>query len=311
MAPAPTGHHRQAAVLVLLASVLFGTAGTAVALLAPDASNVSVGAMRAIVGGVSLLVAMPWIGGSRRRTLSLWRRRPILLMGCTTALYQASFFGAVATAGVALGTLVTVGSVPIIAGALGWIVLGHRPSRTWIVATAVALVGLVLLSADALSGAGGGIGVLLALVAGTCNATYNVASRPLLDDGVQPTEMVSSSFMAAGILLLPGLLLQPLGWLGTANGIVLALYLGAATAGLANTWLAHGVRGLGPGPAATLMLLDPVTATVLGVVVLGESIVPLAALGIVMVLMGLAMQTVRPAGRAATRSTPADAGVGS
>ncbi len=253
--------------------------------------------MRANVGGLSLLVAMPWIGGSRWRTLKLWRRRPILLMGCTTAVYQACFFAAVAKAGVALGTLVTVGSVPIIAGLLGWAVLGHRPSRTWVAATAVALVGLVLLSGGALGGSGGGIGVLLALIAGLCNATYNVVSRPLLDDGVEPTEMVSASFMAAGVLLLPGLLTQPLGWLATPSGIVLALYLGAATAGLGNTWLAHGVRGLGPGPAATLMLLDPVTATLLGVVVLGEAIVPVAALGIILVLAGLTLQTAAPRSR--------------
>ncbi|HET8587101.1 MAG TPA: DMT family transporter [Candidatus Limnocylindria bacterium] len=293
-------HARRAALLVLLGSVLFGTTGTARALLAPNASNVSVGAVRVIVGGFSLLAVMPWIGGSRPRTVALCRRKPIFLMGCATALYQVCFFAAMAMAGIALGTLVTVGSVPIISGLLGWIVLGHRPSRTWVAATAVALVGLMLLCADALGGSGGGIGVLLGLVAGLSNATYNVVSRPLLDDGVEPMELVSASFMLASVLLVPGLLTQPLGWLGTTAGVALASYLGTATAGLANTWLARGVGSLGPGPAGTLMLLDPVTATLLGILVLGEPIVPTAALGMVLVLAGLAIQAAVPRRRTPT-----------
>jgi DME family drug/metabolite transporter len=282
---------QRAALLVLLASFLFGTAGTARAILAPVASDVSVGALRALVGGLSLMVVMPWIGGSRSRALALLRRKPVLLMGCSSALYQVSFFSAVGTAGVALGTLLTVGSVPVIAGSLGWVVLRHRPSLIWIGATTIALIGLVLLSKDAIAGSRGGIGVVFALLAGLCNAAYNVAGRQLIDEGTEPMEMVATTFTVGGILLVPGLLVQPLAWLWTPSGLLLALYLGTATAALANTWLAHGVAELGPGPAATLMLMDPVTAAVLGVAVLGEAIRPTAATGIVLVFAGLALQT--------------------
>ena len=52
----------------------------------------------------------------------------------------------------------------------------------------------------------------------------------------------------------------------------------------------RGMRGMGPGPAATLLLADPLTATVLGVVVLGETLAPLAVVGLVLVLLGLVLQ---------------------
>ena len=60
-------------------------------------------------------------------------------------------------------------------------------------------------------------------------------------------------------------------WFGAA-GLCLVAYLGVATMAIANVLLTRGIHGLPPGPVATLMLTDPVVATVLGVVVLGESL---------------------------------------
>lgn len=74
------------------------------------------------------------------------------------------------------------------------------------------------------------------------------------------------------------------------SGIALALYLGVATMAVANALLTRGIHGLRPGPVATLMLTDPVVATILGVVVLGEALTPVAAVGVLMVLGGLVLQ---------------------
>jgi drug/metabolite transporter, DME family len=56
--------------------------------------------------------------------------------------------------------------------------------------------------------------------------------------------------------------------------------------------LARGIHGLTPGPVATLMLTDPLVATLLGVLVLGESLAPIAGVGVVLVLAGLLLQGV-------------------
>ena len=70
------------------------------------------------------------------------------------------------------------------------------------------------------------------------------------------------------------------------------MYLGVATMAVANVLLTRGIHGLTPGPAATLMLTDPLVATVLGVVVLGEALAAVAAVGVVLVLAGLLLQGV-------------------
>jgi DME family drug/metabolite transporter len=100
----------------------------------------------------------------------------------------------------------------------------------------------------------------------------------------------TGSFVLGGILLLPLLVGQPLDWVTQPSGIALVLYLGIATMAVANTLLTRGIHGLRPGPVATLMLTDPLVATILGVVILGEALAPLAAVGVVLVFTGLLLQ---------------------
>lgn len=281
---------RPPALLVLAAGVLFGTAGTAQALGPAGTTPMGVGILRIEVGAVALLVAMPLLGASPRRLLVLWRSPAMLVTALTASAYQLCFFAGVSEAGVALGTLVAVGSGPLFAGLVGWAVLGHRPTRGWLVATTVCVAGLVLLAAPDLTAGGSAVGLVLALGAGLCIACYNVAAKLQLDGGVSALEVPAGSFALGGLLLLPLLATQPLDWLLEPGGIALALYLGVATMAIANVLLARGIGGLTAGPATTLMLADPVVATILGVLVLGETLEPVAAVGVLLVLAGLLLQ---------------------
>jgi len=280
---------RSSILLVVAAGILFGTAGTAQALGPVGTTPVGVGVLRIQVGAVALLLAMPFLGHDPRRLLTLWRSPAMLVTAATAALYQPLFFGAVSQVGVALGTLVAVGSEPVLAGLLGWVVLRHRPTASWIGVTVIAVAGLVLLSADGLGG-GTAPGLVLALGSGLCSAFYTVAAKIQLDRGVTALEVPTGSFVLGGILLLPLLVGQPLDWVTQPSGIALVLYLGIATMAVANTLLTRGIHGLRPGPVATLMLTDPLVATILGVVILGEALAPLAAVGVVLVFTGLLLQ---------------------
>ena len=284
--------------LVVAAGVLFGTAGTAQALGPAGSTPLGVGIVRIVVGALVLLIAMPLLGSSPRRLIPLWRTPAMLVTATTAGAYQLFFFAGVSRAGVALGTLVAVGSAPLFAGLVGWVVLRHRPSLGWLVATLVCLVGLALLTAPGLTG-GSATGFALALGAGLCIAGYNVAARIQLDRGVGALEVPTGSFVLGGALLLPLLVTQPLAWISTPAGAAMALYLGVATMGLANVLLTRGMRTLTPGPATTLMLTDPVVATVLGVVVLGETLAVVEVIGVLVILAGLFLQ-----GVLASRSAP-------
>src|SRR4051794_41710257 len=114
-----------ARVQVLLASLCFGTTGTAQALGPDGLSPAGVGAGRILVGGTLLvLVALVTRGG-----LTALPKRPLLLAAGAVATYQLSFFAAVHDTGVAVGTIVALGSAPALAGAIEWAGERSAPPR--------------------------------------------------------------------------------------------------------------------------------------------------------------------------------------
>jgi len=306
-AATPDGAHTRRAVLAVLgAAVLFGTTGTAQALGPSGTTPLGVGSARIVIGGAGLLAVLPWVGGRRGDAVALWRTRWGLLAGVTTAVYQVCFFAAVHRAGVALGTLVTIGSGPVIAGLLSWVLLKDRPRSSWAVATGVCVLGLALLigsgatQPDVDPG-----GLLLALASSTGYALYTVAAKRLMNGGHRSDEVMAAAFGLGGLLLAPVLLTQPLAWLGSGSGLAMALWLGLATTTAAYVLFGRGLRHLPAGPVTTLVLAEPVVATVLGVLVLGEHLAVLGWLGAVLVLAGLALQ-----GVASTRASRSPDGVG-
>ena len=284
---------------VLAAAVLFGTTGTAQALGPDGASPLGVGAVRLAVGGLALLLVLPLVGGSRRAATALWRTPLGLLAGGCTALYQVCFFAAVDATGVALGTLVTIGSGPVFAGLLGAVLLREPVQASWLVATGTCVGGLALLTlAGGRDGTADPVGLALALASGAAYAAYTVAAKQLLRTGGASADVMASAFALGGLLLLPLLATQPLGWLATPGGWLLAGYLGLVTTTAAYLLFGRGLAVLAAGPVTTLVLAEPLVATALGVGVLDERLPASGVAGAALVLAGLALQ-----GVASTRRT--------
>ncbi|MBU6245417.1 MAG: EamA family transporter [Actinomycetales bacterium] len=276
---------------ILGGSTFFATIGTAQAIAGLDASPLALGGARLIVASIALILLLPAFGQPRLGLARMWRGRAMIIAALATAGFQVSFFAGVRQAGVALGTLIVIGSVPIFTGLLSWAFLRQRPTLGWLAATAVCLAGLALLFWQGLA-AGSPVGVLLCLVTGLGIATYAVAARTMLDTGMHPVRLMAGTFSLGAVIMLPIVLVQPLGWLTQPHGIALALYLGLATMVLANWLQLQGLTVIGPAPTMTLNLAEPLIATVLGVVVLGEHLSPLGVEGLMLVMAGLTLQSV-------------------
>lgn len=282
--------------MVLAAGVLWGTTGTAQAFAPTGATPLAIGAIRLLVGGTALLILALVRRQLHPRGWPLW---PTIMVLTGIAFYQVCFFAAVARAGVAVGTIVAIGSAPMLAGVLGLVLLGERPTLRWVIATALAVGGCTLLvvagSGD--SGATNAahldvIGVLLALGAGAAYALYTIASRQLLR--VQPPDAVTAvAFFGGALLLAPLLFFVDLSWLVQPSGMLVALHLGITTTALAYILYIRALLTVTSATAVTLALMEPLTAATLGVVVLGERLTAPALAGIALLLAGLLVLTIR------------------
>lgn len=272
-------------VLVLLAALLFGTTGTAQA-LGPDASPLVVGAARTAVGALCLVLVARALGATRHRIP--WPTGAVAVAAAGIAGYQLTFFAAVADTGVAVGTVVAIGSAPALAGLLARLVDGTPLGARWAACTACATAGVVLLVLGGRAAQVSPPGVLLAIGAGASYAAYTVAAKRLLAAGHPPEQTMARAFSIAALLLAPVLATAGLSSpIFAPEGLLLALYLGAIPTALAYVLFARGLRRLTPGETATLTLAEPLTAAVLGAVILGERPGALAVAGAALVLVGL------------------------
>ena len=272
--------------LILLAAVLWGTTGTSQALAPSGAHPLTVGALRLAVGGGCLLLLALYRGQVTRDCF----RKPgvTLLTALLVAAYQLTFFEAVETTGVAVGTMVAIGSGPLFAGLFAYLIHGERPDRRWLIATALAIAGLSMLFIPA---PGSMLqvrttGILLALAAGSSYAGYTLALKRLLP-GNSSDAVIAVVFTLGGILLAPFLFRSDLRWATEPGGLLVVLHLGLVATALAYLLFARGLRSVPALHAVTLSLAEPLTAATLGVLVLKERLTLASTTGMGLVLAGL------------------------
>lgn len=283
-----SSHGNLAATLAVLASAtLFGTTGT-VLVNAPEAADAySVGAVRLLIGGTTLLAVAVWHGG--REALRPWRMPLTALGALGVAVFQLGYFLAVERTGVAVGTVVTIGSGPVLSGVIHAGVARRVPARHWLVGTAVSVVGVALLGLAGQSSAVEPVGILLAVLAGLGWAVFATVGKHQIELGVESTASMAAMFGGGALLLSPLLLTHSPGWVLHAGGPWVALYLGVVTVGVAYTLYGIALRTLPAPTVITLTLLEPITAALLGAVVVHEAIRPAGWLGVALVLIGLVL----------------------
>jgi DME family drug/metabolite transporter len=272
---------------VLGAAALFGTTGTSQALGPGSTTALGVGSVRLAVGALSLaavaLLHRPAGGRAWRRHL------PALLAGgLAVAAYQLAWFFGLRRTGVALGTIVGIGSGPVFAGLIHLARERGGLSRAWAAGTALTVAGAALLALRGAAGAGADpLGLAAMVGAGLSYAVYAQAAKHAIDRGLDATGAMAGVFGVGALFMAPLLAVEPLGWLATGPGLALALHLGVLTIGLAYWLYGWGLNHLPVPTVVTLTLAEPLTASLLGATVLGEALGPLGWLGGAGVAAGL------------------------
>lgn len=271
--------------MILFAAMLWGTVGTAKTFAPDGVDSISIGAMRLLVGGVVLLIVAGLMG---KMTLKGWPLKPVLLAALSMALFQPFFFNAVSLTGVAVGTVTAIGSAPVFSGMIEWIVFKTRPAGVWWASTLLAVVGCIILMFNTSAVTADPLGILSALGAGISFASFTILNSQLVK-AHHPIASAAVIFSTSALMLLPFIFMYDSSWLLDSDGALVALHIGVLATGVAYYLFAAGLRHVKSSTAVTLSLAEPLTASLLGVFLVGEILDTWSWVGLIMLLMGIAL----------------------
>ncbi|MCD2137640.1 EamA family transporter [Salinicoccus halitifaciens] len=268
--------------MILFAAMLWGTAGTAKA-FASDVDSISMGAVRLAVGGLLLMLIAVL---TRRITFRGWPVKPLLIGGLAMALFQPFFFSAVELTGIAVGTVVSIGSAPVFSGLIEWLIFKIRPARVWWLSTILAITGCIILMFNTNDVTVNPLGILAGLGAGISFASFTMSNSRLVRTH-DPIASVAMIFCLSAVILSPFFFINDMSWLGETNGLLVALHIGVLATALAYFLFSNGLKFVKSSTAVTLSLAEPLTASLLGVFLVGESLDALSWVGLLMLLAGI------------------------
>ena len=292
--PSSTGRLRGLA-LIGLAAVSWGTTGSVTTVLVATAGTTPlvIGTVRMLIAAVLLAVLARTITGSLRvARADRWR---CVVLGVCMAGFQACYFSAVTLTGIAVAALIAICCAPLLIAGLAAAVLGERLTGRVGGALALGIAGTALLTVGPRTAADVSApfvaGVLLALGASLAYALYVVLAKAALAR-TGPLPLAAASFGVGALVLMP-MLAGP--DVGRQFGLSWAwlLYLGAVTTAGAYAIYTLGLREVPASSAGVAALLEPLTATGLGVLLFGERLGAAGVAGAVLLFAALVLLVTR------------------
>ncbi|SEN73121.1 drug/metabolite transporter, DME family [Actinacidiphila rubida] len=292
---------RRALLFVVFAATAWGTAGAAAALLYDGSGLGPIGLTfwRAAGGFVLLLgaraarrpraaapadLAATAVDAPRRLRGAV----RIVTTGAGLTLFQVAYFCAVKATGLAVATVVTLGSGPVLIAVTARLTMGERLGRGGACAVAGALGGLAVLVLGGGSAAVRPAGVALAVLSAAGYGAITLLTRwyGRLGTAADPLDTSLWSFGLCAVVLLPaaaaeGLLPQAADLTRT---LLLLGYLASVPTALAYALYFAGAAVLRAATVSVIALIEPVSAAAIAVALLGEHLTAATLAGTVVLL---------------------------
>lgn len=285
---------------ILVTAVLWGTTGTA-ATFAPSVGPLAMGAAALGIGGVlQALIALPQLRRARAALAPQWG---VVIAGALgVAIYPLAFYSSMHLAGVAVGTVVSLGSAPIASGLLERIVERRRLSGWWMLAACLGIGGSAVLCAAKMHDApadviGTAAGVGLGLVAGATYALYSWAAHRLMGRGIGRAAAMGAVFGLGGLALMPVLAITGSPLVSSQQAFAVGAYMALVPMFLGYVLFGFGLTRVSASTATTLTLAEPAVAALLAVVVVGERLPLIGWLGLTGIGISLLILAIAPAAR--------------
>jgi DME family drug/metabolite transporter len=204
------------------------------------------------------------------------------------AVFPLAFYSSMRLAGVAVGTVVSIGSAPPAAAVIERLV-DHQPlSRGWVLGTTVGVSGVLAITLAHPGQAGPAtttatqpvLGIALGLLAGFTYAIYSWGAARVMRCGLPSRPVMGAVFGLGGILLLPVLALKGAPLITSGSNLAVAAYLAIVPMFLGYILFGRGLATVAASTATTVSLLEPAVAALIAVIVLREHLPPMGWLGL-------------------------------
>ncbi|MFJ9696195.1 EamA family transporter [Kitasatospora sp. NPDC101183] len=284
-----------------LAPAMWGTTYLVTTQLLPEGRPLLLAALRALPAGLLLLLL-----GRKLPKGRWWGRAAILGMLNIGLFFPLTFVAAYRLPG---GVAATIGAIqPLLVAGFSIGVLGVRPGRRALFAGLVGVGGVALLVLNGHARLDGlGIAAMVAAIALMAMGTVLIRrwGRP---EGATLLDLTAWQLLAGSIVLVPLAAFVE----GAPPALSAANLSGFAYLSLFSTAVGYvlwfrGIDRLGAGPASFLGLINPVIATLGGLVVLHQTLTPWQLLGLALALGALLLgqsPTRRPTPPVPTPTTP-------
>lgn len=283
----PTQGHGAGTLYVVLAALFWGLSGGIGGILMADGWGAFVVSLYR--GGIGLLFVLTWLalrpGGSGLATGRLWAWSAVAGVG--VAGNFSFYFVSIEEGSVAVAATLMY-SAPVFVYLVSFVVGLERPTTLKLGAIAVVMIGIVLLTRLYDTGAGGVtlIGVGAGLLAGLSYTLFIFGFKYAAPHG-SPQAILTIAFAVLTVVLIgPGDADQTVAVLRAPSWPLFAA-LGVLGAGVSFFLYIVGLDRTTPAVASIVAMIEPVTASLFGVVVLDERLRALQILG-----MGLILVTV-------------------
>ncbi|MEV8592105.1 EamA family transporter [Streptomyces sp. NPDC052012] len=280
---------------LIVAGAAWGTAGAAASLVyqAGDMGPVSLSFWRCAAGLVLLLAARLLLPRARTAVPEPLGRRALRAgaTGAGLAVFQTAYFAAVSATGLAVATVVTLGAGPVLIALGARVLLAERLGRGGSAAVAGALLGLVVLVLGGSDTTVDAWGVLLALLSAAGYSAMTLLTRWWGRDGrTDASGTTVGAFAATSALLLPFAAIEGLVPHTGEPAVLLCLiaYIATVPTALAYGLYFAGAAVVRSATVSVIMLLEPVSAAVLAVTLLGERLTAATLLGTLLMLGSVA-----------------------
>ncbi|MBU2917807.1 EamA family transporter [Psychrosphaera sp. F3M07] len=286
----------QGVIAIIIASFLWGTTGT-VASFSPDINSLAIGAFSMGIGGVLLVIT------ARTKLLidykvMLNQPKTLILGAASVAIYPLAFYSSMHLSGVAVGTVISIASAPFFAAIFEHLISKKKISLQWILSFIIGAIGIVMLtigrdqsSITSYSINQQSLGIVLGGIAGLTYAGYSWAARQFIESGVNSKSSMSGLFGCAAILLLPSLYFTGENLFSSGTNTLVSLYMAIIPMFLGYLLFGFGLNYIDASKATLITLIEPLVATLLAVLIIGERFKFIGWLGIALVSLCLLMQT--------------------